>query len=102
MLGYFPALLVLEGVQGRLLAIPVVYMLCRRSFFWSFHQGSSAVTSAHLKAVSVSPDALALIVSWVGRHQVVGRRFPETKTGFRQVVHLKEWTLLRLEGHRSF
>ena len=44
---------------------------------------------------------LALIVSWVGRHQVVGRRFPETKTGFWQVGHLKEWTLLRLEGHRS-
>ena len=48
--GVFPsALLVLEGVQGRLLAIPVVYMLCRWSFFWSFHQGSSSVTSVHLK-----------------------------------------------------
>jgi hypothetical protein len=55
-----------------------------------------------LEAVSVSPDALALIVSWVGRHQVVRRRFPETETGFWQVVHLKEWTLLRLQGHRSF
>ena len=55
-----------------------------------------------LEAVSVSPDALALIVSWVGGHQVVGRRLPETKTGFGQVVHLKEWTLPRLEGHRSF
>ena len=51
-----------------------------------------------LEAVSVSPDALALIVSWVGGHQVVGRRFPETKTGFWQVGHLKEWTLLRVQG----
>ena len=47
--GVFPALLVLEGVQSRLLAIPVISILCRRSFFWSFHQGASSVTSAHLK-----------------------------------------------------
>ena len=38
----------------------------------------------------------------VGGHQVVGRRLPEMKPGFWQVVHLKERTLLRLQGHRSF
>ena len=46
-LGIFPALLVLEGVQGRLRVIPVISILCRRSFFWSLHQGSSSVTSAN-------------------------------------------------------
>ena len=99
---YFPALLVLEGAQGRLLAIPVISILCSRSFFWFLHQGVQSGYFRALEAVSVSPDALALIVSWVCGHQVVGRRFPETKTGFGQVVHLKELILLRLEGHRSF
>ena len=100
--GVFPALLVLEGIPRPLTGNSGGFYTLQAELLLVSPLGVQFGYSRALEAVSVRLDALTLIVSWVGRHQVVGRRIPEMKTGFWQVVHLKERTLLRLQGHRSF